>query len=236
MQAGVRRWREFLWDVGIIVLGVLIALFADQIVQSIDWRQRADASGRGINTQLSRNAGVYDERTLLQPCADERLEQLDQLVGKARTTHVIPLISKIGRPPYRPTVRSAWDEVLGTEILRHLDQRRRESLALHYSQSSDYDSQIKNELLLWAKLHLLENAGGAISETTLTEVTSAVAQLKFLSKMNGLNSEQLLGSIHALGIKPSYYIVLDREGSRQEIVAGMSRRPICKPLSALPAP
>ena len=231
MQSRLRQWRELVWDVAIIVLGVLIALFADQVVQSIDWKRRAAATGEVINLQLARNAGVYDERVILQPCADKRLEELDQLLAKARTTQTIPDIHNIGRPPFRPTVRSAWEEAVGSEVLAHFDRGRREGLSLHYSQSNDYDFQIKNELLLWSKLHLLENAAGPISETTLTEAATTVAQLRFLSKLNGLNSDQLLGSTKALGIQPGYYIVLDREGSREEIVAGMVRRPICKSIS-----
>ena len=236
MKIAWRGWREFVRDVVIVVLGVLIALAADQVMAGIEWKQRAHDNRRAIDLELARNAGVYEERSLLQQCADARLAELDQLLRAARRTRALPAIGRIGRPPYRPTVRAAWDEAVGSQVLAYFDRDRRAKLALHYAQSIDYDAQIKAEAALWATLHLVEDAPGPISDPLLAEAATAVARLRFLSTINGLNSQQLFESSQALAIRPSYYIVFDREGTRQELLDSKPKRPICKPLAgAAPA-
>lgn len=41
----VHGWREFFGEIGIIVLGVLIALLAEGVVQKLHWREQI-AAGR----------------------------------------------------------------------------------------------------------------------------------------------------------------------------------------------
>ena len=43
----IHGWRDFVKEVGIIVLGVLIALSAEQVVQALDW---------GHKTRLAENS------------------------------------------------------------------------------------------------------------------------------------------------------------------------------------
>lgn len=42
-------WREFVGEVGIIVLGVLIALGAEQIIDDIRWHQKVERTKAELN-------------------------------------------------------------------------------------------------------------------------------------------------------------------------------------------
>ena len=50
-------WRAFVGEVAIIVLGVLIALGAEQAVQSIEWRQKVGAAVGDMNNELGSGDG-----------------------------------------------------------------------------------------------------------------------------------------------------------------------------------
>jgi len=69
----IHNWRELLKEVGIIVLGVLIALGAEQSVEWLGWRAKAEQA----ETHLRRDAAtvLYDmlERQEIQKCQDNRL-------------------------------------------------------------------------------------------------------------------------------------------------------------------
>ena len=47
------NWREFLKEYGIIVLGVLTALLAEQAVQSFEWRHKVEAAIADMDNELS---------------------------------------------------------------------------------------------------------------------------------------------------------------------------------------
>ena len=59
-------WREFTGEVGIIVLGVLIALGAEQAVEMLHWRSKVAEFRSAENIELSENLAS------MQTCADLR--------------------------------------------------------------------------------------------------------------------------------------------------------------------
>jgi type II secretory pathway pseudopilin PulG len=48
-------WRAFVGEVGIIVLGVLIALGAEQLVEAVHWRQETQIAREALNAEASGN-------------------------------------------------------------------------------------------------------------------------------------------------------------------------------------
>ena len=53
----LHNWRELLKEWGIIVLGVLTALFAEQAVQSFEWHQKVEAAIADMDNELTRGNG-----------------------------------------------------------------------------------------------------------------------------------------------------------------------------------
>jgi hypothetical protein len=223
-------WREFVGEVGIIVIGVLIALGAEQLIERWHWQHEAQNASMAIDRELSADDGVYEERALIQKCADRRVEQLAQILRTAARTHKLPNIGEIGRPPFRPTLRTAWEEAIASGVLQHMDEKRREALSPIYAQTSNYDDKISEEQLAWSALRMMEGAPGPVSDTTLTELSRTLAQLRYQTFINGVNAEQLRGYIPQRGIKPSYVLIFDREASREEMVQAARQRSFCKQL------
>lgn len=78
-------WREFAGEVGIIVIGVLIALGAEQIVESIHWRGEVKQTRAALDAELAHNLAAFEGRTSIEPCAQARLNELDTILdGEAR--------------------------------------------------------------------------------------------------------------------------------------------------------
>src|SRR4029078_7149687 len=70
-------WREFAGEVGIIVIGVLIALGVEQVVQTVHDRRVADESRRAINLELGEITGDLSKRVRTEPCIVRRLNEVD---------------------------------------------------------------------------------------------------------------------------------------------------------------
>src|SRR3954469_8161771 len=67
-------WREFAGEVGIIVVGVLIALAGAQVVEKVSWRERVHQAEASMSKELSDDDGSQAyERFAMSPCIAKEL-------------------------------------------------------------------------------------------------------------------------------------------------------------------
>lgn len=71
-------WREFAGEVGIIVLGVLIALGAEQVVENIHERYVARQAEDRIRTELAFNSAFAAQRVAVGDCMRASFQDLQQ--------------------------------------------------------------------------------------------------------------------------------------------------------------
>jgi hypothetical protein len=71
-------WRAFVGEVGIIVVGVLIAFGAEQVVEGWHWRVQAADARTALRAKTGRNnlPQAYT-RWAIAPCLAAKLDQLD---------------------------------------------------------------------------------------------------------------------------------------------------------------
>lgn len=70
-------WREFTGEVGIIVIGVLIALGAEQLVDNWHWHDKVGVVRQSIMGELANDRGRWQENMATARCTLRYLGQLD---------------------------------------------------------------------------------------------------------------------------------------------------------------
>ena len=79
----VQNWRELFREWGIIVLGVLTALLAEQAVQSIDWRHKVEAAIGDMAQELGNADGPESyARLAMHDCLAARLMNIRREIEK----------------------------------------------------------------------------------------------------------------------------------------------------------
>jgi hypothetical protein len=135
-------WREFAGEVGIIVLGVLIALAAEQLVVFVHDRRVADQAEADIRAELSGNDGYAADRVAIGSCIRASLTDLQKrlvaagdswpglhntlLSGGTRGTTTGSLYAfrrPIG-PPKRLWLNSAWSTAMNSGAISGVDRAR----------------------------------------------------------------------------------------------------------------
>ena len=76
-------WRAFFGEVGIIVVGVLIALGAGQVVELVHDRQVAEEARENVRAEAAMDLGFLQGRASVQGCIERRLAALSAILGKA---------------------------------------------------------------------------------------------------------------------------------------------------------
>src|SRR3569832_230098 len=94
----LRGWREFFGEVGVIVLGVLIALTTQQIVETLHWRGEVRDFRAAIRSEMSIDLGTYVYHEAEGRCLNRRLDELQYWLDSARAGRPFKLTGPIGTP------------------------------------------------------------------------------------------------------------------------------------------
>lgn len=111
-------WRALAGEVGIIVLGVLIALGAEQFVESLHWRHQVHETREAIDSEASHDLAVLQFRLKQRDCVTARLDELDRWSKALGSGQPVRLRKPID-PPISFAVRTAvWDSTTGEVMSR----------------------------------------------------------------------------------------------------------------------
>jgi hypothetical protein len=150
--------REILTEVGVIVIGILIALVLEQLVEGAREQRHASEARESVRAEIAENLGLLEARRATEPCVSRRLDEVDGLIRQAR----------LGRPP------AAADVWIGHPVLWSLPESQYRSasqaghvslLAVHeqagyaaiYSAFDQYNQAGVAESRAWADLRTLEH-------------------------------------------------------------------------------
>jgi hypothetical protein len=143
-------WRALVGEVGIIVVGVLIALGAEQIVVAYQTRADVRAFRETINHEIGLNLFMYDLRARQFGCETQRVRALGKWLDQARSGAPVPPIDPLS-PIIITPYRSAWDN-RNAEVFNHLPSRIREKYAEFYDELNNNWSIMTSEQQDWGRL------------------------------------------------------------------------------------
>ena len=82
MPKPLNGWRAFAGEVGVVLLGVLLALGAQEVAEAIDDRGEAAATRASLTSEIEESLAVLELRRAAQPCIDRRLKELRAIVNQ----------------------------------------------------------------------------------------------------------------------------------------------------------
>ncbi|HEX3423964.1 MAG TPA: hypothetical protein VHS33_11275 [Sphingomicrobium sp.] len=117
-------WRAFAGEVGIIVLGVLIALSAEQVVEYFrnlsELRKAENAMKSELRDDDLPQAFI---RAAVYPCYSAQLDAIEDAVASADRAKFVTL-SKAYNPVFRTWDDAAWRAALASQILAYAGSKR----------------------------------------------------------------------------------------------------------------
>lgn len=194
-------WREFAGEVGIIVLGVLIALSAEQIVEQFHWQAETRMARAALLAEAKDNLSSARSRQKQTPCVQRRLAEIAELFRDHSAGLPVRLAGPVKRPIPMGATRNAWDVSLSSQALGHMSLAERLKFADAFF-NYQYWAQIQDrEQDTWLTLGLLDNPE-ILSENDWSVLHQAYAQARSLNVRVGVIANVLLTS-ETLGQRPS---------------------------------
>jgi hypothetical protein len=193
-------WRAFVGEVAIIVLGVLIALFAQQLVQSLNDRSAAQEARENIRAEVAVNIGRMQSADTRTICLDRRLDEIARFISDARRGRSLAAVTWIGRPPVWDMENTRWQSAAGSGRSRLFQGDEQAAIADIYSLMVDYQAEERVEQEAWAKLRGLAGLE-SLSEARDSSLSDALQQARYSQWLLNIDSKQAQDAARRLGIR-----------------------------------
>ena len=171
--------RGFALEVGIIMLGVLLALGAEQLFRAFDNRQLAAEARATARAEIARGLTNLALRQRGQPCVAKRLDEITNLVA-ASGSGKFTAPTWIGRPAIGTFDSSGWDSATEAGRSALLSDSERAALGAIYSSLRRVDALQLEEQRSWGQLRQLEGVT-QLDPLLRASVRSEIQQARLLS-------------------------------------------------------
>jgi hypothetical protein len=213
-------WREFAGEVGIIVLGVLIALGAEQAVEMLHWRSEVADARRALNREVGYNLGAIVKRQQEAPCIDRRLQGIRALLAAPNARNGSKPRQPLGQPQlWRPRT-NAWQTATTGQVAEHMPLNIRVGYAELYDEFNWYGQRAADETDAWSVLGELDDPG-VLGREDLAIVRQARSRAQVAADKLDAYLPQIVAVGAQLGVKPS--LVVDTRLTAKAVEA------LCRP-------
>jgi hypothetical protein len=207
-------WREFAGEVGIIVVGVLIALGAEQVVETFNWHERAQHARQALMPELTTHYDEAVEWRTVEPCIASQLDILEKrLLASADRNDPAPTFTERGltfvlRAPSRPYASAVWQSVLAEGVSSHLTEKERFDLGIYYQQLHDIDDLDKQLTASVTRLYSLSRPIPLDASARLSLLQST-DDIRDANQWMGIMTSQLVALLVDMNMRPADRLAKD---------------------------
>lgn len=195
-------WREFAGEVGIIVLGVLIALGAEQLIQTIHARREVTQFRSAVDLELATTLAAYRYRIEQEPCVKRRLGELRTWLDSHGAVKSIVPVGEIGQPSNYSFLNSVWKSS-SPNVMNNLSLETRERYAGLYDFAELVDGQISQEEEIWRSLNAF-NDRSRLSAEDREKVADLAYRAKSIDDLVAKNYPWFRQNAADMGIAPAW--------------------------------
>jgi len=192
----IHNWTDFLKEVGTIVLGVIIALAADEAVDGWNWNKEVSIVEDSLNDELAGSLFAAQERIKITQCQRQTLDALDDLADKSHGTLVLR-----NKPVSRNRVwaSAAWDAAVASGAIAHMPHDTRNTYSELFSFVHLFQALNLRQQELWASIDAYRRPR-AFTDTSRDRFVENVAQLRALTGTMNLAAQQFVDIAKPLNI------------------------------------
>lgn len=221
-------WREFAGEVGIIVVGVLIALGAEQVVETIHWNREVAGARKALGYEIADSVGQGYEREHIYNCVEQRLDFVAATVDKAGENGRLPPLGSPTSPPFRTWLDATWRTTMAGDTASHFDRRELDIYGTIYVFVQNLQQIAPRELTVWSRLDSVAGPGRTIAPAEVQSLRYDIAEARLLNRIATVSGVRLRQAANSAGIRYDRAVV---EGYSK---TPNSAFPVCAPMNSTP--
>jgi type II secretory pathway pseudopilin PulG len=194
-------WREFFGEVGIIVLGILIALALEQAVESLHGRERAHQVQEQLHVEISDNVQSAAMWLAAAPCLDRQISDIENGLLAARESGRYAGAERFS-PPLVRFQSEAWLNARAMQVFDRLPARDAKALGSFYFFPTEMQGNVVALHSQAGELEVLSRPLGHVTTGEADELLAKLGRAKELYSRMNLASLLLVTSGKNLGAAP----------------------------------
>jgi hypothetical protein len=159
-------WRAFGGEVGVIVLGVIIALLFGAAANEIGWRIEVAKAREQIRDELSFNFELLERKERRASCVAKQRDAIGAIMAEASRTRRLPPLGGINAATIAYWPRGIWETQLAAQTIAHYPARDAAGLNRVYGRFQAVAEADAVEQQAWDVLSMLVGPGRALDADT----------------------------------------------------------------------
>jgi type II secretory pathway pseudopilin PulG len=193
-------WREFAGEVGIIVLGVLIAIGVEQIAATVHDRLSERQARQAIYAEIKQNLSYMKARMATQGCVERRLDEIGSLLATAGDGPLTPQPRWVGQPAIWWNLDGRWQAATASGRASLFGSDEQSRLAGIYVVTKQFVDAEEREQDAWAQLRGLESWTGPLGPAGRVHFMSALQAARLELWQTSVGAQVAFSRAKALGL------------------------------------
>jgi len=197
-------WRAVWWELGIVTLGVLVALAAQQWVETIHQRRVADETRLAIRAEFNDNLTSLALRAQANPCIDRRLREIRNLMIEWGETGRFKTPQWIAQAPTFGLALPRYEAAASAGRLALLPNAEQYKLGQIADGFADFVALQNSERAVWGTLRALQMGSAALSDNDRALILQALQEAATLDYLARIAVRQQMPLAKDAGFEPDF--------------------------------
>lgn len=191
----VHSWRELLTEIGVVVIGVCIALGAEQAVEWVHWREQVKEAREVVASEMARNISYGIQRIRMAHCQAQRLQDLGNILNAAAVRGSLPPVASAGTAGQSPWSTGAWESVVASQAASHFSRGQLAALSLVYRRVERIETWNRQEMEAWSVIQGMAGPDRKLASTEEAELRKAINLALYLNSVIAISSGRMIRQV-----------------------------------------
>jgi len=173
----IHSLRELASEIGVIVIGILIALGLEQVIETLHTRHQTEIAEQAVDREVRFNLAKANRELDMRECMERQMAALSDAIGKGDRAQVRRLVGSAGFVGPFPWTHAAWQAAVDSGAADHFDPARRHDYWLIYGTVNASDRAQDQYWDAYAQLRSIALSGLSHSSAAATTEVTQMARL-----------------------------------------------------------
>ena len=195
-------WNAVVWELVIVTLGVLLALGAQQVAQTVNQRREAAETRAALTNEIRETLAILELRRAAQPCIDKRLSEVRAIVNEWGRNGSFRTPSWVSQATWFAVGTHRFDAAQSAGRLALLSSEEQYRFGLVVGGLRNFQGVQLREIDAWSTLRMLQSGSDSLSAADRTAIRVALQSASTLNYLAKINVGQTLQQAAGYGWRP----------------------------------
>jgi hypothetical protein len=197
----IHSWRDFAKELGTIVLGIIIAITLEHVVEEWSWAREVKTARKAILAEIAaNNANLLTIRVAIAPCVLKRIDEANAILTALEAGRE-PDKWMTHRPPAGSLLRdSEWLSERASQVLTHFPRDELALMSRYYAQIPEFREWASREGDGWRELSVMQKPLYGVTRSDLIRLRVNLENVRSFAGLIELNARRQLRVTEQLGV------------------------------------